>query len=444
MNQEYQKMMGIQLSSEPFRSMRKKELESEGKKVTDGMEKLLDGAESEQRDINTEEEKAFNAAKKYLQDLRDEADRRPANQPPRIAGTFSGDGATSGAATAFGKVGASFDELFVRSGMIKYQNDMPVEEFCNAVTSKSYESRVMSSLSGAAGGFAIPVAWERQIYNSVQAESFALSRCRLYPMTTSTLVLPAWDSEDQTQGHWAGIEVQRLPETGTATPRTPKMREMTLSSISDVLYVDVSRQAIMDAPDLSNSLGSGMIYALGQNFDDEVLTGAGVGGPLGVINSSGAVFVARATAGAISYADIVALRSRIHPNFAKSAVWVASTDVLETLLLLEDAAGSYVFPNSFRGVDAAIPDQMLGRPIFWTDKMAILGGSGDLALIDFSAVALGLRQGIFLENSSSPQWYQNLVSYRAITMWDAQPLLQKPITPRNGSTNTLSFAAVLE
>jgi len=435
---EWIKMLNVNL-----RSMKKTELESHQKAVIEEMKTFLNSVDAEKRDLNAEEGKALDAGEKHLDAVQEEILRRPMNSPPTIKGNFP-DGA-AGADSTFGKVGASFDELFIQSGMVKYNNAMGVAEFCNAVTTKSYESRVMSGLSGVSGGFAIPVNWERTIYNSVQAESFALSRCRLYPMTTSTLVLPSWNSEDQTEGHWAGIEVQRLPETGTATPRTPKMREMSLSSISDVLYVDISRQAIMDAPDLSTSLGQGMIYALGQNFDDEVLSGAGSGGPLGITNAPGTVHVGRAAAGAVSYADIVALRSRIHPNFAKGAVWVASTDILETLLLLEDTAGHYIFPNSFRGVDAAIPDQMLGRPIFWTDKMAVLGSSdGDLALVDFGAVALGLRQGIFLENSTSPGWYQNLVSYRAITMWDAQPLLQKPITPRNGSTNTLSFAAVLE
>ena len=114
------------------------------------------------------------------------------------------------------------------------------------------------------------------------------------------------------------------------------------------------------------------------------------------------------------------------------------------MLLLQDGGGHYLFPNTFRGIDAAVPDQMLGRPLYLTDKLPVLAGAGALCLVDFGGVALGLRQGIFLENSTMPGWYQNLVSYRAITMWTALPLLQTPIVPRNGSTNTLSFAAVLD
>ena len=221
------------------------------------------------------------------------------------------------------------------------------------------------------------------------------------------------------------------------------MRDILLSYCQDAIYVDVSRPAIMDAPHLGPELSSGMTYALQANYDDEVMTGVGTGGPLGVINSPGTVFVTRETSGTVTYQDLVKLRARIHPNFARGAVWVASTDILETLLLLKDDAGSYIFPSTFRGVDTEVPDTMLGRQIYWTDKLSTIGSSGDIALIDFGAVALGLRQGIFLENSTAPGWYQDLVSYRAITFWDAKPLLQKAITPRNGSANTLSNAAVL-
>jgi HK97 family phage major capsid protein len=440
---KFREMFKIDLSNESLRAMSLETLKNEKNLVLDTLKGFLDQIDSEKRDLSKTEDLAYREGEKYLSDISDEIGKRPANQPPAMHFT-SGESSARGHSAEFGKVGASFDELFEQTGMIKYRNDMAIQEFCQAITSQSYEGRTMSGLSGESGGFAIPILWEKDIYNSVQDESFALRKCRIFPMTSKYLHVPAWNSEDQTSGHWAGVEIQRIQETGTATPRTPKMRDVEMTYIQDAMYVDISRQAIMDAPNLGSSLGQGMIYALQQNFDDEVLTGSGVGGPLGVVDAPASVHVTRNTASTVTYNDIVNLRARLHPVFARNAVWVASTDVLSTLLLLEDTGGSYIFPSTFRGVDSAVPDTMLGREIFWTDKLSEIGTAGDLCLVDFGAVALGLRQGIFLENSTAPGWYQNLVSYRAITFWDAKPLLQSPITPRNGSANTLSFAAVLE
>ena len=80
--------------------------------------------------------------------------------------------------------------------------------------------------------------------------------------------------------------------------------------------------------------------------DEAILTGNGVGRPLGVLNSNATISVARTVANRIIYEDLAGMYSRIHPAFFQGAVWVAHPSTLPQLLILRRRVGNYVWVPS--------------------------------------------------------------------------------------------------
>jgi HK97 family phage major capsid protein len=113
-------------------------------------------------------------------------------------------------------------------------------------------------------------------------------------------------------------------------------------------------------------------------------------------------------------------------------------------MTLEDTSGRLLWTvNGTGSVDAAVPDTLLGRPIYVSDFASKLGTRGDVTLVDPGAIAFGLRSEITLENSNAVHWYEWLTAFRAVMRCDCAPLLNKAITPKNSGA-TLSHAVTLK
>lgn len=400
------------------------------------MENIVSAAEKEGRDLTADETLAFRAAEDAAENA-----KQTMNQPKRsipISGRFTTEGGDGKPFTSrvMGKVGARFEELFeVRSS----GRDV------NAELINFYERRTIVSGSGVAGGFTVPVELERDVYNLVLPRSIFLGRMTVFPMKTGTLLIPKLDSFDQTLGFIGAVNSQWAAEGGTFTPVTPTFEEQSLIAKKNGIYMNASPECLADSGGRMDALiGQMMALAVQQSIDYEILTGNGVARPLGIYESPATISVTRNTPDDVKYSDLVSMMTRVHPIFLPGAIWVVSPAAMEKLMLMQDATGALIWNvNGTAGADAAVPERLLGKPLFVNDKCSDLGTAGDVVLVAPQAIAFGLRQGVQLESSSSPEWYSHLISFRAIMRCDASPLLSKPIKPKNGGP-TLSFAAMLE
>ena len=90
-----------------------------------------------------------------------------------------------------------------------------------------------------------------------------------------------------------------------------------------------------------------------------------------------------------------------------------------------------------------VPVTLLGKDIIFSEKVGPLGSTGDLMLVNFGWYVLGDRQTLQVATSEEYLFANDMVAYRMIERLDGRCWLQSPITPYNGSSKTLSFAAVL-
>jgi HK97 family phage major capsid protein len=388
---------------------------------------ILDDAEKNKRGLLDDEHEAVQLADDILHGL----------GKPKRSIKLSGGTPKGFELRPIGRIGARYEELFPE---VRYNTPNVRQSLVDF-----FEKRVMISGSAPSGGYLVPNELWGNVYNYLVRESIFLGRMPVFPMNSVTLSIPALDSEDGTAGYLGQVGVQWRAEGGTFTSTDIKFRQILLTAHKCGVFMTASAECLADSGGrLESIIGTTIRLALRQAIDEMVLVGTGVGGQLGVLSAPGTITVNRALANNISYADLVRMVARIHPIWASKAIWVCSPEVLEELMNLVDGNNNLIWNvNGVAGAGVALPDTLLGRPLFVTDFASALGDRGDITLVAPEAIAFGLRSDLTLETSNSVHWYEQQLDWRGILRADSCPLIHKPIQPRSGG-QTLSYAVTLE
>jgi HK97 family phage major capsid protein len=125
-------------------------------------------------------------------------------------------------------------------------------------------------------------------------------------------------------------------------------------------------------------------------------------------------------------------------------VWIISPDAMANLLTMPFVQGGAspillgnggTFTNSGQSNP---PMSILGNPVIVSEKARALGSSGDINFVDFGFYLIGDRQAMSARQSEDFRFQNDLTAFRVIERLDGRPWLATPITPQNGSSNTLS------
>jgi HK97 family phage major capsid protein len=179
--------------------------------------------------------------------------------------------------------------------------------------------------------------------------------------------------------------------------------------------------------------------------DDAFINGSGVGEPLGFLNGSAVISVSRVTADLIDWPDVVAMYSRMLPASLQRAVWLCAPDALPEIFTMtqtvenvagsENVGGSAVYiQNGTQGP----PMTILGRPLIVSEKIPKLTDPNALTFVDLGYYLLGDRQAMQFETSPHYKFANDQTAVRIIERVDGRPWLSSALTPKNGSSNTLS------
>jgi HK97 family phage major capsid protein len=430
---QWNKKLGIE--NIDIRAMSRSELKEHSKNVIEASKKLLDACDSEGRNLTKDEASAMDQVEKHLDDVENEINGRPSNFISGLCSGVSGE-QKKAVKWEFGKIGASYRELHYNDSNHRFPTDRDIEDYLREVANNKIPSDTRAGT-----GFFPPEYWVAEMKDKASSQSIARPRVREYPTEGRDLHIALWDSLDQSAGFFGGVECEWVAEDGTFTDKDPDARQVSLHPKKCGLYVHATRELVEDAESISAVISQKLAFAVAQTVDEVVINGSGVGRPLGYLNADACLSVLRATANQIAYADVISLYSKIHPAFIGNSIWIANPECAPQLLGMVDGAGSYIWvPSHVTSAANAAPTTLLGRPLFWSDKVPGLGEDGDLSIADLSMYAYGERKGIIVESSNSPGWYRDRISFRAIIRADGTPLLSGPITPRNGSGELSAFA----
>jgi len=295
------------------------------------------------------------------------------------------------------------------------------------------------------GGFLVPVQFVAELLQRVYTLGQVLSRCRLIPMSTNSIVFPAVDETSRANGsRHGGIQAFWEEEGGTITPTRGKFSKVELRANLLTAAAHVTDQLLEDVPALGAWLS--MIFTEEMTFklEDAIWEGTGAGQPLGIQNSDAMITVAKEgsqAADSIVPENIVNMRSRLFARSRANSVWFHNQDIEPELhtLVLEGASSSIPMYLPANGLSGAQFDTLYGRPLVPIEYASTLGDAGDLTLADMAQYFLGQRGGIQTATSIHVKFLENEQTFRFRMRADGQPWWKSVLTPFKGTATQSPF-----
>jgi HK97 family phage major capsid protein len=299
----------------------------------------------------------------------------------------------------------------------------------------AYQEKVPSD-----GGFLVPEEFRSELFQLAMEDAIVRPRAQIVPMASETLRFPKIDETSRVSSVYGGIVVYRTEEGAELVESQAAFGAIKLEATKQTALAHVTNELVRDWGGFDSFIRGAFPAALAFYEDIDMLSGTGVGEPLGALNSASnlAIIAVAAQAGQLAatilYENALKMYARMLPSSLKTAVWLASPDVfveLGTMAINVGTGGSAVWLPDATGAPTLT---LLGRPVIMTEKApAALGTQGDLSFVDFGMYLLGDRQMMTIDSSEHVKFTSDKTTYRMIARNDGRPWLESPITPHNNS-----------
>jgi len=310
-------------------------------------------------------------------------------------------------------------------------------EFLCAIKYNQGDARLKSGLvegTDSAGGFTVPEEFRAQILmRTLEATVVRPNGATVIPMRSDTLLIPKVTDTAHSNTLFGGMVAYWTEEAGSKSVKEPTFGQVKLIAKKLTGYTYASDELLAD-----NAVGleALLIRMFGETIawyeDYAFLQGNGVGQPLGVINSGALISPFRATVNQVALADLGNVWARLYPQSHGRAIWLANPAVLPQLIQL--ASTTLTWLKLDQGVAKAPPATLLGRPIYFTEKVPTLGFVGDIGLYDLSYYLIGDRQDLKVDSSIHARFTTDETAWRFVKRVDGQPWVNNAFFPKNGST----------
>jgi HK97 family phage major capsid protein len=290
------------------------------------------------------------------------------------------------------------------------------------------------------GGYALPSDTSSQILEKALEMSIVRPRATLQPMSSNKLELPADMDEDHSSNYFSGITIYRPGEGEQKTGTNPVLGKVKLQLHKLVGYVEVTDELLEDAPALEAWLIRKFSQAVAFVEDSDFLVGDGANKALGMFNASNpSLITASAESGqgasTIVAENIASMWAQLWPEGQSRAVWVANINTFKQLFKMGLAVGTGGIPvwmpaNQLSGRPYK---ELMGQPIFFTEKMQSLGTAGDIGVADMSQYLVGDRGGLKVASSIHVKFDYDRTAFRFVLRYDGTPSWLTTLTPQNGS-----------
>lgn len=331
----------------------------------------------------------------------------------------------------------------------KFQNISDVKTATEIMEFRTKLAEVANSFGSsvpADGGYLIPERLRADLLR-VSLETALMRRfARTIPMDSLTVPFPTLDSTSNVNSVHGGItaywveEGQQLPESD------PTFGRIVLQARKLVARADVPNELFQDSIiSLEAFISDVFPDALAWFEDTAFISGDGIGKPQGWLGASAMVEQALEStqvADTIVWQNILRMYSRMLPSSLGRAIWVANIDTfpeLAQMALSVGTGGSAIWLNN--GVQGP-PMTILGRPVYFTEKVPSLTARGCISFIDPGYYLIGDRQTMRAETSAHYRFGNDITTMRFIQRLDGQPWIAEAITPQNGQFDLSPFVTL--
>jgi len=271
-----------------------------------------------------------------------------------------------------------------------------------------FEAKALPLTSGQATMAAlIPQDYRRELLELPAEPPHIMGRATIVDSPTGTVTWPRLVQSDTNE--YGGVVVNETAEGGTKPETEPQFEQLEISTIEVSAYTEVSATMLRRSALALEALISRLFRAaLLDHFDRRFILGTGIGQIAGIVPTVGIRAVARAGAGAVSYADLVNLEHAVRAYHRAGATWVIGDDVVQSLKLVMDLMGRPLFvPDPSTGAYRTL----LGYPYIATHRTPALGVSGDVIFGDLREYIVAVEQEIVVKRSEHFRFRNNVVAF---------------------------------
>jgi HK97 family phage major capsid protein len=308
----------------------------------------------------------------------------------------------------------------------------------------------MGENTSADGGFLVPTEFVQKILNRVFAPNNLLGMTDSYTVSSNVIAFPRSAETSRANGsRWGGVRAywRDEGEQATATKATFGRLQLTLKKL--MVTINASDELLSDAQGIALEQYLFRVASEEINFvvSDAILNGTGAGQPLGILNSTPLITVAKESsqdAATVNTSNIVKMWSRLWSPCRQNAVWLIHQDVEPQLHVMTVGAGgaeivAYQPPG---GLSAAPYATLMGRPVIPVEWCATLGTVGDIVLADLRHYVTATRGALDSNMSIHLRFDYDESVFRFIFRIDGQPWWTAALTPYKGANTQSCFVAL--
>jgi HK97 family phage major capsid protein len=307
-----------------------------------------------------------------------------------------------------------------------------------------------SGSDGPSGGWLLEDYYSQQITGLAYEGAILPAMCDWRPTSKplSATKIPGIDETSRADGSRFGGAIAWWAGEGTAPPTAslPRFKNIEMQTKKIIALLFGTDELMSDAPFYEATIKRALIAEFGFKLDLGVLSGTGVGQPLGILNSSSLITVPKETgqvSGTVVRENVNKMWKRLPAPSRYEAVWLANEDMDEQLEALNGNPGTYVNPSTYipAGANGNVFPLLKGRPVLTIEQCPAVGTVGDLVLADLSKYVI-LDGGMNSAISLHVRFDSDQALLRFTMRVDGRPSFTTPISPYNGTLTRSPFVAL--
>ena len=324
----------------------------------------------------------------------------------------------------------------------------------NGAQGDSLIQRNMTESTGSSLGYTTPVIYESMILKEAAEDQVFVSKARQVPLGAREVQWPVLNQyKTPSKGQsamYGGVQVFRKGEATQRTESDAATNKVTLVAQDLTCLMELSRDLMQDSTAVLDAMLPQLAgEAIAWRTDWECFQGSGSGQMLGFLNAPATIAVTRNTSSHIKYQDVFTMYTRLLPRAKGSACWFIHPFAMNDIFSMVDGSGRFIyFPflgsNNAGAIGQKPSGQLMGLPVYETEKAFPLGTEGDLSLCAMDRYLYGTRSGLEVGLSEHFLFDTDQVAIRLKLRNDGKPQLKAPIYLADGSqSNQVSAFVVL-
>lgn len=313
-------------------------------------------------------------------------------------------------------------------------------EFLSAVKDASHGKfhknfqNTMFEKNGEDGGYLVPETMLTEVQTKLQSDESLFAKTRQFVVSGNSLTLPT----NETSPWNGGVTTYWIDEGAQYTESKTKLGRASWKLAKLGALVKVTDELLEDAVALESYMKAAAPEAIMHAVNSAIISGDGVGKPMGILNSGFKVQVAKESgqaADTIVAKNIIKMFSKMIPSARAGAAWYINAGCEEQLRMMKDDLGNFIYLAPGSQMNQSPYGMLLGLPVIsMIGSLPQLGDEGDIILANLSyyytiTKQAGLKQAV----SSHLYFDRDIQTYKFTLRIDGSCPFKTPVTTEFGN-----------